>query len=242
MPGRICARVSRCQVIVATWRARSGQIAPVGNRSFVLCGLLIGCATAGRDAREAPDANNHPTGDANNVGSTDGPSGCTVSTADLLSNGAFDMTPMGMGWASTPANPAYPVVTANGLTPQSAPNKAWMGSVVSASDDMHEDIAIPASTTALVLAGFYEVRTTETGTTANDTAKVELTDTSGTLLESALALDNTQAGTTWVPFSYTVTGNHAGQTVRVRFTTQNNSTKATSFYFDTISAQATYCH
>lgn len=100
---------------------------------------------------------------------------------------------------------------------------------------------IPSATTTLVLAGYYEVKTTETGTTVNDTAKVELTDMSGVSIESALALDNTKATTTWLPFSHTFTGSTAGRMVRLHFTTANNSTKATSFYFDTVSLLATFC-
>lgn len=212
---------------------------------FALC-TLLGCATASRE-HVAPDARQNPQPDASHVGPTDAPSStdgaahCTTMTSDLLMNGSFDGTPAGMGWTSTPANPSYPIVTTNGLAAQSTPLKAWMGSFVSASDDMHEDVAVPASTTALVVAGFYQVHTTETGTTPVDTAKVDLADTSGTSLESALALDNTQATTSWMPFSYPVTSNVAGQTIRLRFVTTNNSTKPTSFYFDTVSLKATFC-
>ena len=162
-------------------------------------------------------------------------------TSDLLMNGAFDSTPIGAMWTATPANPMYPIITSDGVTPQSTPDKAWMGSVVSATDDMYEAVTVPASTTMLVVTGYYQIKTAETGTTANDTAKVELTDSNGMSLESALGLDNTQAGTTWVSFSHTFTTNVANQMVRLHFTTTNNSTKATSFYFDTVALQATSC-
>jgi hypothetical protein len=92
-----------------------------------------------------------------------------------------------------------------------------------------------------VLAGYSQVRTTETGTTAYDTATVVIADTSDTVLESVLALDNTNVGTTWVAFTHTLTSNVAGRTLRVKFATTNNATKATSFYFDTVSLQVTGC-
>ena len=204
-------------------------------RTGTLAVFLAGGAIAGRDRPAAEGVDAHPA-------SHDAPTGCTTQSTDLLMNGAFDTMPAGSGWVSTPANPTYPIVTSNGtVAAQSAPDKAWMGSFVSKTDDMHEDVAIPASTTALVLAGYYQVRTTETATTANDTAKVELADSSGSLLESALALDNTQATTAWVPFTYSITSNVAGKPIRLVFTTANNSTKATSFYFDTVTLTATSC-
>ncbi len=193
--------------------------------------ILVGCATA------SPPGHETPSPDGNTPSPDRTTSSCTP-MADLL----IDATPVGMGWTGTPANPMYPIITANGLTPHSTPDKAWMGSVVSASDEMHTDVVVPAAATGLVLAGYSQVRTTETGTTAYDTAKVVITDTSDVLLESALALDNTNAGTTWVAFTHTLTSNVAGRTLRVKLSTTNNATKATSFYFDTVSLSVTGCH
>jgi hypothetical protein len=200
--------------------------------------VLAGCATAGSDAAAV---DGHVGGaDASHVGSGSG--SCSQTMTDLLSNGAFDTMPAGMGWSSTPANATYPIVTSNGtVAPQSLPDKAWMGSFVSATDEMYEDVAVPMSATSLVLAGYYQVRTTETGTTVNDTAIVELTDTSGASLEPVLALDNTQPTTAWMPFTHAVTSSMGGRTIRVHFATTNNSTKATSFYFDTVSLSASVC-
>ena len=209
-----------------------------GLLAITLVGL-VGCATAGPEGASTVDGNTHGSGgstpDASNTSDI-----CTTGT-DLLMNGAFDMTPVGMGWSGTPANPLYPIITANGLTPDSTPNKAWMGSVVSATDEMYEDVTVPAGATKLTFAGVYEVRTTETGTTANDTSTIEIDDTSGTMIESVLAIDNTSAGTTWVPFTHTTTTAVAGKTLRIHFASSNNATKATSFYFDTVSFQISGC-
>jgi hypothetical protein len=199
--------------------------------------MLVGCATADKATHETPtpDGNTPPPSVDGNTDVT-----CTP-MADLLMNGTFDVTPVGMGWTGTPANPMYPIITANGLTPNSPPDKAWMGSVVSASDEMHTDVVVPAKATGLVLEGFSQVRTTETASTANDTATIVITDTNDTMLESALALDNTNAGMTWVAFSHPLTSSVAGHALRVRFSSTNNATKATSFYFDTVSLKVTGC-
>lgn len=217
---------------------RRGHSAPV-HRGLAFTFVLAGCAMAGKTSEAPPlDA---AGGDSSNARGSDA-SGCTPTTGDLLMNGAFDTTPIGSGWDATPANPMYPIITANGLAPQSAPDKAWMGSVVSKNDEMYEDVAIPASATSLVLAGYYQVKTYETASSVHDTALVEIADTTGTQLESALTLDNTAAGATWVAFTHPLTSPVAGQTIRIRFTTQNDSANATSFYFDTVSLTASYCH
>lgn len=198
---------------------------------------FIGCATAGPE-NASVDSN---TGGRPPIDAATTPTANCVTGTDLLANGAFDMTPVGMAWSGTPANPTYPIITSNGLTPHSAPDKAWMGSTVSASDEMYEDVMVPAGVATLTLAGYYEVRTAETGTTANDTATIELEDSTGTMIESVLALDNTGAGTTWVPFTHTTAVPVANKTVRVHLASTNNSTKATSFYFDTFSFQIASC-
>jgi hypothetical protein len=209
-------------------------------RGVLALSLLIGCATAEHGGSDV-DASVHPNPDANNPPPPD--TGCTVTTVDLLPNGNFDGAPIGTGWSETPIDPTYPIVTSDdGVAEQSPANKAWLGGLEqAASDDLHADVAIPASTTALVVAGYYDVRTGETGTTVYDHAKVELVTTSGTLIETILTLDNAHPQTAWTAFDHTFTSSVAGQTVRLRFTSTSDSTLATSFYFDTLSLKATDC-
>lgn len=173
---------------------------------------------------------------------------CTVMTRQLLLNPVFDLTPAGTNWVMQNIDNAYPVITdQDGIVEHSAPYKAWMGGFVaptiggSVSDGLYQDVTVPAGTTMLVLTGYYEVRTGETGSTVYDSAQVALTQTNGTPIETALSLTNAGPTTAWTAFSKTFTPNLSGQTVRLRFTSSNDDSFATSFYYDTLALTATFC-
>ena len=197
-----------------------------------------------------PDAAMHPPSDA----SVDAPKPldayvCTVHTQQLLLNPVLDLAPAGTNWVMQNIDAAYPVVTGDGVIgAQSAPYKAWMGGITgtdentsSVTDALYQDVAVPAGTTSLVFTGYYDVRTSETGTTVYDRGDVSLLKTDGTPLETIKTLDNTAPTTGWTAFNKTFTGNYSNQTVRLRFTTTNDIINATSFYFDTFALTATYC-
>jgi hypothetical protein len=218
-------------------------------------GLVTGCASAssqqdnGVDASVAVDAprpidgpSTQPPIDAPNTPPIDSPPACTPMNINLLANPAFDMTPLGMGWVAAPIDPLYPIITADGTLVQSAPNKAWMGGLAraNANDTLHQDFTVPAGATALRIAGFYEVRTQELFG-VYDRAKVELAQTSGTLIQQVIAVDNSGATTAWTPLAFNVSTPHAGETLRLRLSTTSDTTDSTSFFFDSLSVTATVC-
>lgn len=177
------------------------------------------------------------------------PDACVPITTELLANPAFDLPTLGQGWTEVNIDNTYPIVTGDdGIVEQTAPYKAWMGgfagqdkSTTSVTDQLYQDVVVPAGTTSLVLTGYREVRTAETGTTVYDTGNVDLLQTNGSPIEAVLAENNAAPTTAWTAFSHTFGGNLSGQTVRLRFTTTNDITNATSFYFDTLSLKATHC-
>jgi hypothetical protein len=175
---------------------------------------------------------------------------CTPHTTNLLANPVFDLTPQGMSWTQVPIDSAYPPITSDGIAPQSAPYKAWMGGftgtdkgVSSVTDQLYQDFTVPANTTQLVLTGYYLVGTQETTTTTvYDTGSVDLTQTSGTPIENVMSPTNlTNTGSSWVAFSHTFAANLSGQTVRLRITSTNDITNVTNFFFDTLALNATHC-
>lgn len=222
-------------------------------------GLVGGCASAGSALDEQVDASpgtptvDAPSGptvdapitpaiDAPITPAIDAPAPCTVTTTNLLVNPGFDATPVGTGWIQAPIDPLYPIITADGTLVQSAPNKAWMAGIAraAANDTLHQDIAVPASATALTLTGYYEVRTQELFS-AYDFGKIELVQTGGTLIQQAWAKNNTNATTAWTAFQFTFAAPHAGQTVRLRLSTTSDATDSTSFFFDSLALTATVC-
>jgi hypothetical protein len=173
---------------------------------------------------------------------------CVVMTRQLLLNPVFDLTPMGTNWTMQNIDNAYPIITdQDGAAEHSAPYKAWMGGFVaptagtSVTDVLYQDVMIPMGTTQLRLTGYYLVGTQETGSTVYDSAQVGLTQTNGTPIEAALAINNTTAAAAWTPLDKTFTTNLSGQTVRLRFTSSNDDSFNTNFFFDTLALTATYC-
>jgi hypothetical protein len=231
---------------------------------LIAVGFVVGCAQAGKQDNsrggsetvdsgnggtiymDAPAAQQHH--DAG-MGSGSGSGSCTPMQIEMLQNPAFDLAPVGTMWNQTPIDPAYPLVTADTNTgipnAQSTPYRAWLGGFVAASgktdtDSMYQDVAIPATATALVMTGYYYTATSEMGG-AFDTGTFDLRQTNGTPIETIQAVDSAHPTGAWTAINHTFTTAHAGETVRVYFTSSNDDSLVTSFLFDTLSLEATAC-
>ena len=186
-------------------------------------------------------------GDSSNIVVDAPPGPCTPMTKNLLRNGNFETTPAGTDWNATPISATYPIVTADagGVAAQSPTYRAWMAGLEESAtinkDVMYQDVTVPPGTTKLELKGFYDLRTGEIGTNVYDRATVELTSTTNTQLELVKALDDNGATTAWTAFNKLFTGDYSGMTVRLRFSTASDSLDATSFFFDTLELNATFC-
>lgn len=223
------------------------------RRFAIVLATTAGCANAvpvqdgvdgggiGTDAAPLVDAQ---PGTDGSVTSPDAPAGCTVVTRNLLTNGNFDTAPLGTGWMAVPIATGDTLMggTADGAVVQSAPTTSWLGGLATAGTDvLYQDVVIPASTTALAFTGFHQVRSNELVPIGFDFAFVDLLSTANAPLESILALEDNDDGTTWTPINVTFTTPYAGQTVRVRMTSTSDATFVTSFYFDTLALNATFC-
>ncbi|HVV84704.1 MAG TPA: hypothetical protein VHE35_16680 [Kofleriaceae bacterium] len=181
--------------------------------------------------------------DASNIDArvVDAP-GCTTMLLQRLTNATFDAAPLGTGWSETPIDPMYPLITADdGVPEDTAPNKAWLGGIESGDDELHQDVAIPAGTTQLLLRGKYDVRTDEFFPGVYDDSQVDLVSTGGAVLENVLSVDDDGATTGWTSFQRLFSQSYAGQTVRVRLQSHNDDTDVTSFFYDSLALEATVC-
>jgi len=117
--------------------------------------------------------------------------------------------------------------------------KAWMNGYGSAhTDTMYQQVAIPSTGTTVTLSFWLKVVSSETTTTtAYDTLKVQLRNTSGTVLTTLATYSNLNKGSTYVQKSFNVTA-YKGQTVRVYFEGIEGSTVATSFLVDDASLKS----
>jgi hypothetical protein len=222
---------------------------------YALLVLAAGCAQAEQHSGDV-DANTTRTDSSfvqtdsstsTTTGTDSGTGPCTVGTYDILVNGNFEQ--MGTGWTAMPYTSGDPLINTSaasgGVDAQSPTYRAWLGGTASSSgtatDTLYQDIAIPASTTALKFDGYYWVGTQEFTSGVYDNATVELVTTSGTSIQSIKTFDDDHTTTAWTAFSKTITANVAGQTVRLRLTSNNDDLYPTNFYFDTFQLSATYC-
>lgn len=221
--------------------------------------LLVGCATAGPGGGgggDKPDADRGSGGGSDAAVAVDADidapphidaSGqCTPMPSELLVNGMFDAAG---GWTATPIVAGDNLITNNngtsGVSPKSAPNNVWMGGVAqaNANDSLYQDVMVPAGTTKLEVTGFYWTRSSDVTTAVYDSGKLELLTAGGQVIDTALSVDNTKTHTAWQSLAHTFAmgPSLSGQTVRLRFSTHNDTAFVTSFWFDSFSLQATHC-
>lgn len=175
------------------------------------------------------------SGSGSGTGSGSGSGSATCTPGDVLVNGNFDAATRAMGW--TEEGSAQIVRSDGRITEQSAPNDAWMGGIEEYTDDLYQDVAIPAGATGLTLTGYYQVRTTDYTDSLYDWATVDLKTTGGAAIESIYTKDqlNNEKGTTsWQAINHVFSTVPAGQTVRLYFATSNDVSNYTDFYFDTL--------
>src|SRR5262245_47424253 len=159
-----------------------------------------------------------------------------VAAVELMTNGNFDAG--NVGWVQVTPFPEYPIITTEGVTPQSGAYLAWLGGLFSVSEQLYETVAVPAGATGLVVQGYFWVATEEVAG-IYDTAALRLVSTGGAVLETLATWNNLSAVSSWTAFTCPVAGNYAGQTVRLRFESTCDSSNNTNFFFDTISFTAT---
>jgi hypothetical protein len=180
------------------------------------------------------------------------PDACVAVATEVLANPSLDLTPNGTGWTEVLiqglAGGPYPIITADGLTPVSAPNKAWMGGASgqdagqgSVTDQLFQTVTFPADATDFVVTGMFAVGGIEVTTVVFDTFALDITELDGTVIENVLALNNTMPAAAFVPFSKTLSSNLAGRTVRFRATSTNDISEHTNFFLDSFSFKGTFC-
>lgn len=210
--------------------------------------MLAGCASAGSEATGDVDAmvGSDSSMQIDAAPMIDAPPACTTPmTTNILTNPAFDLTPIGMGWTETQIGGNAIIVNDAPVGSDTAPNVAWLGGIAqtNATDALDQMLAIPASTTAISLTGRYFIATGET--VANtDTMKAGIQPMTGTTyIGPTFDASNSQATAAFTDFSVTLPAAMlAGQTVRVHLTsTSGNATGNTNFFIDTLALNATYC-
>ncbi len=154
------------------------------------------------------------------------PPACSSSN-QLLGNSGFEGG--NTSWAATTG-------VINSLNPPAAHNgswKAWLnGYGVRRTDDLYQQVTIPADACTANFSFWLWITTAETTTTsAPDTMTVTVRNTSGNVLGTLATYSNLSKTTGYVPKTFDLKA-YRGQTVRIQFRGTENSSRQTSFLVD----------
>ena len=217
---------------------------------------VVGIASDAGGGADAP-SNPRPVVDAAPLGTPDaspqpdaavvpppvdaGPT-CTSSEQNVLVNANFDSGP-GNWIESSGANPTLAIVTDEYPSTHSGVYAAWLGGYLPGGiDSIYQQFTLPGDATNVRIDGYRLIGTQEIGSLAWDLAEVQLRSSSGAFLETLGSFDNADANSNWVSFSFTPTGNYAGQTLRLYIVADTDATNNTNFLFDSMGVRATFCN
>lgn len=158
-----------------------------------------------------------------------------VEAIELLVNGNFDSG--NVAWVEDSGNPNYNVIvnsTEAPIPPQSGTFLAWLGGFNSVTQTLYQNVVVPPGTASLQVKGFYWITTEETGGQFDHATVALLSSDGSTTLETLRTWSNLNNTSAWMPFAVSTSGNYAGQTVRLQFSTVLDSSLNTNFFFDTI--------
>ncbi|MFJ1600589.1 hydrolase [Streptomyces sp. NPDC088261] len=164
------------------------------------------------------------TGSTGGGGGGGGGGTCTTS-GQLLANPGFESGTS--GWSAT----SGVITSSTAKASHSGSYKAWLGGAGTAgTKTLSQSVTIPANCSAS-LSFWLHIDTAETGTTAYDTLKVQVLNSSGTVLGTPATYSNVNAATGYTQRTLDLSA-YAGQSVTLKFTSTEGSKLQTSFVVD----------
>ncbi|MFZ6768990.1 Ig-like domain-containing protein [Undibacterium sp. Di26W] len=170
---------------------------------------------------------------ANNIGTSSAVSfsvSNTTTSTQLITNGGFESGASSWTASSGVINSDTTEASRTGSY------KAWLNGYGSThTDTMYQQVTIPSATTSASLSFWLRVSSDETTTTqAYDTLKLQIQNSSGTVLATLATYSNLNKGTSYVNKTFDLSS-YKGQTIRVYFVGVEGSTTITSFLIDDVS-------
>jgi Zn-dependent metalloprotease len=160
-----------------------------------------------------------PAGAETCGGSTPPPSG-----TNLLLNPGFESG--AVNWTGT----SGPITNNTGRPARTGSWKMWLGgNGTTATETEQQSVSIPSTATSATLSFWIRIDTSESGSTAYDTAKVQVVD--GSTTSTLATYSNVNANSTYVQKSFDVTA-YKGKTIAVKFLMNEDSSLQTSFVVD----------
>jgi subtilase family serine protease len=160
------------------------------------------------------------------ISSSGGGGGCTAK--QLLGNPGFE-TGTASPWTVTPAV----LNNSSAEPPHSGSWDAWLdGYGTTHTDTAAQTVAVPTGCTTYTASFWLHIDTSETTTSTQfDTLKVQVLNSSGTVLATLATFSNLNHATGYTQHSYSLSA-YAGQTITLKFTGSEDSSLQTSFVID----------
>jgi hypothetical protein len=154
----------------------------------------------------------------------------TTTVTQLVANSSFESG--STSWTAT----SGVITNDTGIAAHAGTWKAWLdGYGTTHTDTLYQQVTIPSTATKATLSFWLMVASDETtATTAYDTLKVQLRNSSNTVLTTLATYSNLNKGSSYVQKTFDVTA-YKGQTVRIYFEGTEGAQVATSFVIDDVS-------
>jgi hypothetical protein len=181
--------------------------------------------TGATNAALALNATDWLAGTTSSGGGGGGTGTCTA--AQLLANPGFESG--STSWTAT----SGVITNSSTEAARTGSYKAWLNGYGSANTDtLSQAVTIPSGCSA-TLSFYLHVDTAETSTsTAYDTLKAQVVNSSGTVLSTLATYSNLNAATGYTQRTFSLGSTYAGQTVTIKLTGVEGSTLQTSFVLD----------
>ena len=155
------------------------------------------------------------------------PTPTPVPGAELLLNRGFESG--GVNWTAT----AGVITNSTGQTPRTGAWYAWLdGYGTTHTDSLFQQITVPSTANTVTLSFWLKINSSETTTTtAFDTLRVQIRNSSNTVLTTLATYSNLNETTGYVLKSFDISA-FRGQTIRIYFLGQEDSSLQTSFVID----------
>jgi subtilisin family serine protease len=155
------------------------------------------------------------------------PTPTPVPGAELLLNRGFESG--AVNWTAT----AGVITNSTGQTPRTGSFYAWLdGYGTTHTDSLFQQIAVPSSATTVTLSFWLKINSAETTTvTPFDTLQVQIRNSSNTVLTTLATYSNLNETTGYVLKTFDISS-FRGQTIRIYFLGQEDSSLQTSFVID----------
>ncbi|MEU6284195.1 hydrolase [Streptomyces sp. NPDC047028] len=151
----------------------------------------------------------------------------TCTAGQLLGNSGFESG--NTTWSAS----SGVITSAGGESPRSGSYYAWLdGYGTATTDTLSQPVTIPSGCSTASFGFYLHVDTAETSTsTAYDTLKAQVLNSSGTVLKTLATYSNLNAASGYTRHAFDLSG-YAGQNVTLKFTGTEGSRLQTSFVLD----------